>query len=104
MFTVVSVRAVPDYFRGYLSRFLSEADVGLYVGVISQRVADKLWDRCVAACTDGSVVMITSDNRAEQGFDIKSTGNESRAIVDSCGVLLSTMPEILGKEIPGKDR
>ncbi|WP_124039775.1 type I-E CRISPR-associated endoribonuclease Cas2e [Neoactinobaculum massilliense] len=88
MFAVISVRAVPDYLHGYLSRFLSEADTGLYVGVLSARVADYLWLRCMEATGNGAATMVTSAPGTEQGFSVRSVGKQSRPVLTIDGLLL----------------
>ncbi|VDG75294.1 CRISPR-associated protein (Cas_Cas2CT1978) [Actinobaculum suis] len=45
MFAVLQLVAVPERIHGYVSRFLSEASPGLYVGVISLSVVERLWER-----------------------------------------------------------
>lgn len=89
MYVVVAARAIPDHLHGYLSRFLSEVDVGLYLGVVSPVVADRLWARCVEANTSGALTMIISDNTREQGFAIRSSGDPQRQVTDHEGVWLA---------------
>ncbi len=45
MFLVITTTSLPDHMHGYLSRFLSEVDTGVYVGNVSRRVRDNLWRR-----------------------------------------------------------
>lgn len=92
MFVVLSATAVPEHLRGYISRFLSEVSVGLYVGNVSKKVRDNLWDRCQLAAKEGSFTMITSDRRTEQGFTLVSAGPQSRPVLELDGVLLSYLP------------
>ena len=42
---VISLVNAPAQLRGYLTRFLSEAQAGLFVGEVSVRVRDLLWQR-----------------------------------------------------------
>lgn len=86
MFVVVSVRASPEFFHGYLSRFLTEADVGLYVGNLSRVVAERLWDRLSEAHTTGAVTMVFSDSSREQGFNVVAVGDAARSVIDLDGV------------------
>ncbi|MCI5825055.1 MAG: type I-E CRISPR-associated endoribonuclease Cas2e [Arcanobacterium sp.] len=88
MFAVVSVVALPDHVCGYISRFLTEAHVGLYAGVLSRRVADEMWERIVSAVHEGSAVMVCSDPTVEQGFTIRTAGREKRSVVDCDGIAL----------------
>lgn len=92
MFTTLRIVAVPDHLRGYLSRFLVECGTGLYVGNVSPRVADALWNRAIEAALEGEVVMVTSDPSTEQGFDVRlhqSTGRETTDL-DGFGLIRST--------------
>lgn len=70
MFAVVRTNSVPDHLSGYLTRFLQQTGPGLYVGKLSPRVVDLLWDRLVAAATDGGVVMVCSAAN-DAGFTIR---------------------------------
>lgn len=92
MFLVLSATAVPEHLRGYISRFLSEVAVGLYVGNVSKRVRENLWERCALAAQEGSFTMITSDRSTEQGFTVKTIGPQSRPTIDLDGLLLSYLP------------
>ncbi|GAB2679667.1 hypothetical protein GCM10027271_46120 [Saccharopolyspora gloriosae] len=55
---VISTTAVPDYVRGSLSRWLTEPAPGLYVGSISARVRDELWNQVADAIGDGAAVCV----------------------------------------------
>ncbi|EPD26789.1 CRISPR-associated endoribonuclease cas2, subtype I-e [Actinotignum schaalii FB123-CNA-2] len=88
MFVVVNAVAIPDHLRGYLSRFLSEVTTGLYVGVVSARVRDNLWERAVSAAGSGSLTLIYNDAAREQGFALRSTGSGSRPVLDLDGMLV----------------
>jgi CRISPR-associated protein Cas2 len=83
----ISATAVPDHLRGALTRWLLEVTPELYVGTVSARVRDELWE-AVAACTgDGlSVLVYPRDN--EQGFEIRTAGTRRRQPVDFDGMTL----------------
>lgn len=91
MFVVLSMTSAPEHMRGYVSRFLSEAATGLYVGNVSKRVQLNLWERCELAARDGSFTMIYSDRSQEQGFSIKSVGAQSRPVIELDGIALTYM-------------
>ncbi|MDK6907083.1 type I-E CRISPR-associated endoribonuclease Cas2e [Actinotignum timonense] len=91
MFVVVNAVAIPDHLRGYLSRFLSEVTTGLYVGVVSARVRDNLWQSAVSAAGSGSLTLIYNDAAREQGFALRSTGTGSRPVLDLDGMLVIGM-------------
>ncbi|BCL28562.1 type I-E CRISPR-associated endoribonuclease Cas2e [Streptomyces aurantiacus] len=92
----ISATAVPDHLRGALTRWLLEVTPELYVGTVSARVRDELWDS-VAACTgDGMSVLIRpSDN--EQGFELRTAGTRRRHPIDFDGMALIAF-QAKGKE------
>lgn len=92
MFVVLSATAVPEHLHGYISRFLSETATGLYVGNVSKRVRENLWDRCVLAAKEGSFTMISNDRKAEQGFTVVSVGPQSRPVIELDDLMLTYLP------------
>ncbi len=90
MFLVVTCSAVPDYLHGYLTRFLSEVDTGVYVGNVSRRVRNNLWSRCTSVLTTGRLTMINRDPEREQGFAVNTFGPQRRKIIDVDGLLLAS--------------
>lgn len=73
MFIVLRTTSVPDHLRGYLSRFLLEVAAGLYVGNTTSKVAEKIWERAIAASsTSGELVLVYSDPETEQGFRMRT--------------------------------
>lgn len=66
--TVIVVAACPIGLRGHLTRWLLEISVGVFVGRISARVRDLLWQRTVEMVKSGRAIMVfAADN--EQGLD-----------------------------------
>ncbi|MBZ8178365.1 type I-E CRISPR-associated endoribonuclease Cas2 [Corynebacterium poyangense] len=90
MFAVLQAHSLPEHLHGYLSRFFSEADTGLYVGVISRAVLEQLWERCLSAELEGSITLIHSQFDSEQGFSIRTTGPQRRPVLDFDGLTLTT--------------
>lgn len=90
MFIVITATAIPDHLHGYLSRFLSEVDVGIYLGKVSPVVRDNLVGRCREGAGQGRIVVISSDNEMEQGFSVETFGDPARMIIDMDGILLSS--------------
>lgn len=101
---VISTTAVPDYVRGSLSRWLTEPAPGLYVGSISARVRDELWNQVCDAVGEGSAVCIhPADN--EQRYTITTTGEQRRRVLDFDGLTLIGMqqapdPEPHNEQLP----
>ncbi|GAA3757400.1 type I-E CRISPR-associated endoribonuclease Cas2e [Salinactinospora qingdaonensis] len=89
---VISTTAVPDYVRGSLSRWLTEPTPGLYVGSVSARVRDKLWETVSTAVGDGAAVCVhPADN--EQRYIIKTAGERRRRVTDFEGLQLIEFKE-----------
>jgi len=88
---VMVLRKVPLGVRGELSRWLVEVKTGVFVGHVSARVRDKLWEKCVRAKSIGGVTQIWSTN-TEQRFEMRMSGDTSREIVDFEGLQLIRVP------------
>lgn len=90
---VISTTAVPDRVRGALSRWMVEPKVGLYVGTMSARVREKLWEAVSESVGEGAAVCVhTSDN--EQKFVILTAGESRRKVMDFDGLqLVGFLPE-----------
>ncbi len=82
---VISTTAVPDHVRGAISRWLTEPAPGLYVGTVSAKVRDRLWEAVSASVGEGAAVCIhPADN--EQRYVIKTAGERRRRVVDFDGL------------------
>jgi len=88
MVTVVT-EAVPPRLRGRLAVWLLEVRAGVYVGDLSARIREMLWDQINALADDGNVVMIWATN-TESGFDFVTYGENRRMPVDFDGMRLVT--------------
>ena len=77
--------------RGELSRWLIQPKVGVFVGHLSARVRDLLWQKIQQSFKKGSALLIFSD-ATEQGFTIRKLGDPRRLIEDFEGVLLPKTP------------
>jgi len=86
MVTVVT-EAVPPRLRGRLAVWLLEVRAGVYVGDVSARIREMLWDQINALADDGNVVMIWATN-TESGFDFVTYGENRRMPVDFDGMRL----------------
>jgi CRISPR-associated protein Cas2 len=84
---IMLLNNVPLGVRGDLTRWLVEVKSGVYVGQVSARVRDKLWERCLASKRTGGVFQAWSTNN-EQGFQMRLSGMLDRSIVDWEGVQL----------------
>jgi CRISPR-associated protein Cas2 len=88
--TVIVVAACPVGLRGHLTRWLLEISAGVFVGRVSARVRDLLWQRTIDMVKTGRAIMVFSANN-EQGLDFKVHKHEWQPI-DIEGVTLMLRP------------
>jgi len=88
---VMILEKVPARLRGELTHWLLEPKTGIFVGHVSARVRDKLWEKCLKAKGMGGVTQIWSTN-TEQRFAIRTAGDTTREIVDFEGLHLIRIP------------
>lgn len=86
----LATTAVPDWVRGAISRWFIEVAPGLYIGTVSARVRDQLWDAVSEVVKDGAAVLAYPDNN-EQGFSLRTAGSRRRIPTDFDGLTLVTM-------------
>lgn len=67
---VFSMTSCPPALRGDLTKWMQEIDVGVYVGKLSARVRDELWNRVQDNIKDGRAIMVYTTNN-EQGLDFR---------------------------------
>jgi len=91
---VLILQSVPAGVRGEISRWLIEPFPGVFVGHVSARVRDKLWEKCVENKKVNGVVQIWSTNN-EQHFAMRGNGALRRELINVEGVQLV---RIVGEE------
>lgn len=90
---VVVTEAVPPRLRGRLAVWLLEIRAGVYVGDVSRRIREMIWEHVDALAEDGNVVMAWGTN-TESGFDFITYGKNRRMPVDFEGLrLVKFIPE-----------
>ena len=90
---VVVTENVPPRLRGRLAVWLLEIRAGVYVGDVSKRVREMIWEQIEALVEDGNVAMSWATN-TESGFDFQTRGENRRVPVDHDGLRLVTfLPE-----------
>jgi CRISPR-associated protein Cas2 len=90
---VIVVENAPPRLRGRLAIWLLEVRAGVYVGKVSRRVREMIWDTIGKGIEDGNAVMAWSTN-TESGFDFLTMGQNRRTPVEMDGIkLVSFMPE-----------
>lgn len=87
---VVVLAVVPERLRGHLTRWLLEISPGVYVGKVSARVRDLLWEQILENCKNGRAIMAYSTNN-EQGLAFRTHGQEWQP-VDYEGLTLIMRP------------
>ncbi|MEV5983802.1 type I-E CRISPR-associated endoribonuclease Cas2e [Streptomyces sp. NPDC052051] len=87
---VIATTAVPDHLRGALSRWTTEVVPGIFVGSVSARVRDELWNSVTEVVADGAAVLV-HPAPTEQGYAIRTAGTRRRVPVDFDGLTLMRM-------------
>lgn len=89
---VVVTENVPPRLRGRLAVWLLEVRAGVYVGDVSRKVREMIWQQIQVLADDGNVVMAWAVNN-ESGFDFQTWGGNRRIPVDLDGLrLVSFLP------------
>jgi CRISPR-associated protein Cas2 len=95
---VIVVESVPPRLRGRLGVYLIEVRAGVYVGDVSKRVREMLWEQVESYIDEGNAVMTWSTN-TESGFDFVTLGKNRRMPVEMDGLkLVSFFPVEENKE------
>lgn len=90
---VIVVENAPPRLRGRLAIWLLEVRAGVYVGKVSRRVREMIWDQIEKGIEDGNAVMAWSTN-TESGFDFFTIGKNRRIPKEMDGIkLVSFLPE-----------
>ena len=69
---VVVTENVPPRLRGRLAIWLLEIRAGVYVGDVSKRIREMIWEQVVLLADMGNVAMAWATNN-ESGFDFQNT-------------------------------
>jgi CRISPR-associated protein Cas2 len=94
---VIVVENSPPRLRGRLAIWLLEIRAGVYVGKVSRRVREMIWDTVEEGIEDGNAVMAWSTN-TESGFDFLTLGANRRIPVEMDGVKLVSFLPLEGTE------
>jgi len=84
---VTVVENAPPRLRGRLAIWLLEVRAGVYVGKVSKRVREMIWEQIEKGIGDGNAVMAWSTN-TESGFDFMTLGANRRIPVEMDGIKL----------------
>lgn len=84
--TVLIMERASSGMRGFLSRWFLEPRAGVFVGTVSARVRELLWQRVCSQRTASALLVYRAAN--EQGFAMLVHGDPRRAVVDADGLML----------------
>lgn len=89
---VIVVENAPPRLRGRLAIWLLEVRAGVYVGDVTRRVREMIWQNLEVGIEGGNAVMVWSTN-TESGFDFMTLGQNRRMPVEFDGLkLVSFLP------------
>jgi CRISPR-associated protein Cas2 len=88
---MIVLENVPKKLRGELTRWLLEPYPGVFIGHVSARVRDFLWEKCNKECRNGGIVQAWNTNN-EQRFALRMGGNTKRSVVNMEGIHLDYNP------------
>lgn len=93
---VIVLTLSPPRLRGHLTRWLFEISPGVYVGKVSARVRELLWQQVMENISGGQAVMVYSSNN-EQGLEFR-THDQEWVPVDYEGLELIMRPNANQKQ------
>jgi len=89
----IVVENAPPRLRGRLAVWLLEVRAGVYVGKVSRRIREMIWQQVEKGIEAGNAVMVWSTN-TESGFDFMTLGENRRIPIEMDGIkLVSFLPE-----------
>lgn len=83
---VITLTKEPQSLRGDLTKWYQEVQTGVYVGNVSARIRDLLWERVIKGIGAGEATMVYNSNN-ELGYQIKTTRRQYQ-VVDFDGIPL----------------
>lgn len=86
-FLVVVTENVPPRLRGRMAIWLLEVRAGVYIGDVSRRTREMIWQQLSEGYEDGSVVMAWASPH-ESGYEFQTLGSNRRLPVEFDGLHL----------------
>ena len=83
--------------RGRLAIWLLEIRAGVYVGKVSRRIREMIWDTVEEGIEEANAVMAWSTN-TESGFDFLTLGENRRIPLEMDGIKLVSFLPLENKE------
>lgn len=84
---VIAVENAPPRLRGRLALWLAEVRAGVYVGVYSRKIRERIWNEVIELLGDGSAV-IAWTAATDSGFSFETAGPNRREPRDFDGLTL----------------
>jgi len=84
---VIVTENVPHRLRGRLAVWLIEIRAGVYVGDLSRKVREMIWQQVEVGIEEGNAIMAWSTN-TEAGFDFLTLGENRRLPIELDGLKL----------------
>lgn len=97
-FVVVVTENVPPRLRGRMAIWLLEVRAGVYIGNVSRRTREMMWQQLSEGHEDGSVVMAWSSNH-ESGYEFQTLGANRRLPVEFDGLHLVAFHPLEGTDL-----
>lgn len=93
---VIDVENAPYKIRGMLTRRLLEVRAGLFVGSLSKRATEQLWEEVIIANPTAAFLAFPAKN--ELGVGIISIGNHQYKVEDNFGLPLVKYHKKIGEK------
>ncbi|MFC6356068.1 type I-E CRISPR-associated endoribonuclease Cas2e [Luethyella okanaganae] len=97
---VLVLTACPPGLRGYLTRWLLEVSAGVFVGHVSKRVRELMWEKTIMMVGAGRAILVISA-RNEQRLEFRVHGHHWEP-VDFDGITLMMRPDEDRQSIGGR--
>jgi len=86
-FIVVVTETIPSRLRGRLAIWLLEVRAGVYIGDVSRRTREMIWQQVEAGAEGGNVVLAWA-SRHESGYEFQTLGPNRRVPAEFDGLWL----------------
>jgi CRISPR-associated protein Cas2 len=94
---ILIMKKVTKSRRGLISRLMSEPRANVFIGNLSARIRDKLWEKVSEKWNIDSLMVFTTNT--EQGYDFRINGDPNREVIDFDGLkLVSFKKKKIGKK------
>ena len=94
-FLVVVTENIPPRLRGRLAIWLLEVRAGVYIGDVSRRTREMVWEQLCEGREDGNVVMAWA-SASESGYEFQTLGANRRLPVEFDGLRLVAFHPVEG--------